>query len=135
MRLIKILSIPIICLIWSINCKTANASTLTTCSADSIIVIEPIPTQYPDTNVPRSSALVPISASYEAMLSTLFLTFTSNLGEIEVEVLNTTSGGYDYGTVDTQFLYATVPITMGPGHYLILFTLPSGRQYKGEFDL
>ncbi len=89
MRLIKILSIPIIFLIWSINCKTANASTLTTCSADSIIVIEPIPTQYPDTNVPRSPALVPISASYEAMLSTLFLTFTSNLGEIEVEVLNT----------------------------------------------
>ena len=127
-------SSALICLIWSINCKTANASTLTTCSADSIIVIEPIPTQYPDTNVPRSPALVPISASYEAMLSTLFLTFTSNLGEIEVEVLNTTSGGYDSGTVDTQFLYATVPITMGPGHYLILFTLPSGQRYKGELD-
>ncbi len=78
---------------------------------------------------------VPISASYEAMLSTLFLTFTSNLGEIEVEVMNTTTGGYDSGTIDTQFLYATVPITMGPGHYIILFTLPSGQRYKGEFDI
>ena len=65
----------------------------------------------------------------------LFLTFTSNLGEIEVEVLNTTTGGYDSGTVDTQFLYAAVPITMGPGHYLILFTLPSGQRYKGELDI
>ena len=35
------------------------------------------------------------SASYEAMLSTLFLTFTSNLGEIEVEVMNTTGLNYN----------------------------------------
>ena len=37
--------------------------------------------------------------------------------------------------IDTQFLYATVPITMGSGHYLILFTLPSGLRYKGELDI
>ena len=104
------------------------------CCSDSIIIIDPLPEIHPGTG-PRSPALIPISASYEAMLSTLFLTFTSNLGEIEVEVLNTTSGGYDSGTVDTQFLYATVPITMGPGHYLILFTLPSGQRYKGELDI
>ena len=101
--------------------------------ADSTIIIIPFPIHNP--TPPKAPALIPISASYEAMLSTLFLTFTSNLGEIEVEVLNTTSGGYDSGTVDTQFLYATVPITMGPGHYLILFTLPSGQRYKGELDI
>ncbi len=103
--------------------------------SDSVIVITPFMGDNNEGYGPRSPALVPISASYEAMLSTLFLTFTSNLGEIEVEVLNTTSGGYDSGTVDTQFLYATVPITMGPGHYLILFTLPSGQRYKGELDI
>ena len=69
------------------------------------------------------------------MLSMVFLTFTFNLGEIEVEVMNATTGGYDTGTIDSQFLFATVPITLGPGHYFILFTLPSGRQYKGEFDI
>ena len=37
--------------------------------------------------------------------------------------------------IDTQFLYATVPIIMGPGHYIVLFTLPSGQRYKGEFDI
>ena len=102
--------------------------------ADSVIFIEPIPAVNPWPG-PSMPAFIPISASYEAVLSTVFLTFTSNLGEIEVEVLNTTSGGYDSGTVDTQFLYATVPITMGPGHYLILFTLPSGQRYKGELDI
>ena len=101
-------------------------------ASDSSIVIIPFPISHP--KPPKAPAYVPISASYEAMISTVFLTFTSNLGEIEVEVMNTTSGGYDSGTIDSQFLSATVPLTMGPGHYIILFTLPSGQRYKGELD-
>ena len=103
-------------------------------SAESVIVIDPFPGTVPRPG-PKMPAMIPISASYEAMLSTLFLTFTSNIGEIEVAVMNTTTGGYDSGTIDTQFLSATVPITMGPGHYIILFTLPSGQRHKGEFDI
>lgn len=53
----------------------------------------------------------------------IILYFSSNLGEIEVEV------------IDTQFLPAIVPISGGPGHYIITFTLPSGQQYQGEFDV
>ncbi len=100
---------------------------------DSIIVLDPFP--IPGNDIPRSPTVVPISASYEPMLSSVFLTFTSNLGEIKVEVMNTTTGGYFSDFVDTQFLYATIPIIMGPGHYILLFTLPSGQRYKGEFDL
>ena len=37
--------------------------------------------------------------------------------------------------VISPILSATVPITMGPGHYIILFTLPSSQRYKGEFDI
>ena len=102
-------------------------------AADTVIIIEPMPGYVPPIG-PKAPAIIPISANYDSMLSQIFLNVTSNLGEIEVEVLNTTTGGYDAGTIDTQLLYATVPITMGPGHYLIIFTLPSGRQYKGEFD-
>ena len=112
--------------------KNLRAEEVAKCCKDSIINVLPFPN--PNPNNPRSPALVPISASYEAMISTVFLTFTSNLGEIEVEVMNTTTGGYDSGTIDTQFLYATVPITMGSGHYIVLFTLPSGQRYKGELD-
>ena len=102
--------------------------------SDTVITILPFPSPT-DPPIPRSPSVVPINASYESMISSVILTFSYNLGEIEVEVLNTTSGGYDSGTVGTQFLYATVPITMGPGHYLILFTLPSGQRYKGELDI
>ena len=114
---------------------TAAASETLSSSKDSSIVITPIGDQGGDGHGVRLPVQIPISASYEALLSTLFLTFTSNLGEIEVEVMNTTTGGYDSVTIDTQFLSATVPITMGPGHYIILFTLPSGQRYKGEFDI
>ena len=103
--------------------------------ADSVIVIGPVLDEGTGGKGPRSPAVIPIFASYESLLSSVLLTFTSNLGEIEVEVMNTTTGDYISEMIDTQFLSATVPITMGPGHYLILFTLPSGRQYKGEFDL
>ena len=113
--------------------KNLRAEEVAKCCKDSIINVLPFPN--PNPNNPRSPALVPISASYEAMLSTLFLTFTSNLGEIEVEVMNTTTGGYDSVMIDTQFLSATVPINMGAGHYIILFTLPSGQRYKGELDI
>ena len=56
-------------------------------------MIDPFP--IPDPNIPRSPALVPISASYEPLLSSIILSFTSNLGVTEVDVLNTTTGGYD----------------------------------------
>ena len=104
-----------------------------TVKADSVIVINPFP--IPGNDYPRSPEVIPVSASYESLLSTVFLTFSCNLGEIEVEVMNTTTGGYDSGIIDTQYLSDSIPITMGSGHYIILFTLPSGRRYIGEFDV
>ena len=101
---------------------------------DTTIIINPFPEIDPGGR-PRSTVVVPISASYISMMTSVVLSFTTNLGEIEVEVLNTTTGGYVSDFVDTQFLYATIPITMGPGHYILLFTLPSGQRYRGEFDL
>lgn len=86
--------------------------------ADSAIVIIPFLGEGDEGMGPRAPIPVPISASYEPMISSVLLYFSSNLGEIEVEVLNTTTGGYVSDFVDTQFLYATIPITMGPGHYI-----------------
>lgn len=70
---------------------------------------------------------------FSIILSLIILSGLSN--EIEVEITNTTSGGYASGTIDTQYLSSMIPISMGPGHYILLFTLPSGRQYMGELDV
>ncbi len=74
-------------------------------AADSAIVISPITDLDSGSHGPRAPMIVPISASYERLISSVILAFNSNLGEIEVEVVNTTTGGYDAGTIDTQLLY------------------------------
>lgn len=111
----------------------ASACETTQCCADSVINVIPFPN--PNPNIPRSPAIVPISASYESLFNSVILTFNQNLGEIEVEILNTFTGFYDSGFIYTQFQSAIIPITGGPGHYIITFTLPSGQQYQGEFDV
>ena len=98
--------------------KTATSPQTVT---DTIIIIDPI--YEPDIPIPRTSSIVPIAATYNSMMSSVILYFSSNLGDIEVEA------------IDTQFLPAIVPISGGPGHYIITFTLPSGQQYQGEFDI
>ena len=65
----------------------------------------------------------PASSPQTVTDTIIILYFSSNLGDIEVEA------------IDTQFLSAIVPVTGGPGHYIITFTLPSGQQYQGEFDV
>ena len=102
---------------------------------DSTIVISPIPGNNPDPPIPRTPVIVPISASYESLLTSVILYFSYDLGEIEVEVLNTYTGGYDSGIVDTQYLSAIIPITLGIGYYIITFTLPSGQKFQGEFNI
>lgn len=114
--------------------ETVYATEPLPCLEDTVIIIRPNPEIDPGGR-PRSEVFVPISASYDSMLSSVILYFSSNLGEIEVEVLNSTTGGYDFGIIDTQFLSATIPISFGPGHYIIIFTLPSGQRYRGEFDV
>ena len=65
----------------------------------------------------------PASSPQTVTDTIIILYFSSNLGDIEVEA------------IDTQFLPAIVPISGWPGHYIITFTLPSGQQYQGEFDV
>lgn len=102
--------------------------------ADSSIVISPIPGNNPHPPIPRSPSIVPISASYEASTASVILYFSHNLGEIEIEVLNTITGYYNYSVVDTLNMSAIISLNGGSGHYVIIFTLPSGQQYIGELD-
>lgn len=101
---------------------------------NTAIVIDPIPGYSPGNGGPKTPVAVPIYANYDSGSSSVLLSFTRNLGEIEVDVLNSTNGGFCSDLIDTQYLYAVVPITFGSGHYIITFTLPSGQQYQGEFN-
>ena len=122
-----ILSVLVFCTV-----QAPSFATITS-AADSVIVIDPFPGFDPGNGGPKAPVFVPISASYDSVTSSVILFFTNNLGEIEVEVLNSTTGGRFTSIVDTQFLYAIIPVNLGPGHYIITFTLPSGQQFQGDF--
>ncbi len=102
-------------------------------NSDSLIVINPFP--FPNPTLPKSPSIVPITASYNQQMAIVVLDFAFDLGEIEVEVLNTVTGHSDGFVIATWLLNAIIPISGGPGHYIITFTLPSGRQYRGTFDI
>ena len=103
-------------------------------AADTVIVIDPFPILNPGPGGPKTPVVVPIAAYYESMTSSVILSFIRDLGDIEVVLLNTNTAGYYSDYIDTQYLYAIIPISLGPGHYIITFTLPSGQQYQGEFN-
>ena len=125
-----IVSIFILTFAFSFQIESTAKDSFVACS-DSTIVINPLP--LPNANPPKAPAQTPISASYNSTTTSVALFFIRNLGEIEVEVLNSTTGGFCSDFIDTQYLYAISPITLGPGHYIITFTLPSGQQFQGDF--
>jgi hypothetical protein len=123
----------LVTLIFAISSSPTFAKRGMACSKDSIIVLIPQPEIPPGTG-PRSDSSVPILAGYDSSLSLVYLYFKSNLGDVEVALLNTSTAGYYSDYIDTRYLYAILPITLGPGHYIITFTLPSGQQYQGGFN-
>lgn len=116
-----------------VNEHYCSATTVPLFSRDSLIVVVPFPTTNP-TPPPKAPSITPISANYEAETASVILYFSHNLGEIEIEVLNTITGYYNYSVVETTDLSAIISINGGSGHYVIIFTLPSGQQYLAELD-
>ena len=103
-------------------------------SRDSVIVIEPIPGSNPGSGGPRLPAQIPISAYYDSFSCAVFLSFNNDIGEITVELLNSNFLGYTFLIIDTNILSAIIPVNTS-GHFIITFTLSSGLQYQGEFDV
>ena len=132
--MLKRLVYLLICIIFYFSSENNSyAIPVKTFCADSVITIIPFPVLNP--TPPKAPVLVPISASYESSLNSVILWFSHDLGELEVEVLNTISGYYSSAFVDTQFLSSVIPISGGPGHYTITFTLTTGQQLCGEFNV
>lgn len=101
---------------------------------DTLIAIDPLPGPNPG-YIPHAPVIIPISAEYESSSSSVLLTFRHDIGEIEVDITNMSNGGFLSEWIDTQNLYAIIPLTSGSGHYIMIFSLSSGQQYQGEFDV
>lgn len=78
-------------------------------------------------NDKSSSIIASINGHY------LSVTFTENLGQVSIRIFNENGAPIDLITTPTpngQIIYVTLV-----GSYTILFTLPNGDEYWGEFDV
>lgn len=77
----------------------------------------------------------PRSSSIQASINghTLLVTFSENLGQVQVEV--TTATGTPVDCISTQTpngVNVYIPLV---GDYIVTFTLPNGDEYYGEFTI
>ena len=123
-----------LCLILALTCAaTARlyAETAKTQSEGAPVVIIKKPGK-PISDAPRTPAVVPISAMVNG--STLYVTFTGDLGLVDYELdnLNTTELVTDQ--IEGTGL-VLIPFSGDSGSYTITFTLSNGVQFYGEFTL
>ena len=79
--------------------------------------------------VPRMPSVIPIQGVVSG--STIYLSFTDDLGLIAVELSESVNGLILQTVVDSSYLSAAIPFSGAPGEYYITFTLPSGAEYIG----
>ena len=77
----------------------------------------------------------PKTSSIEATINghTLTVTFTENLGDVQIDITTASGGAVSYGHVWTPDSYiAYIPNT---GAYIVTITLGNGDEYYGEFEV
>lgn len=79
---------------------------------------------------------LPIECYYAVYLKSIQTTVYDNLGEITIEVLNTTTGEYFYDSFDSAVTQQHIlNITGSSGFYTITYTTESGETYLGTLEL
>ena len=95
-----------------------------------VTLIEQPPT---DELTPRTSSVVPITCC--VITDTIYLSFDSNLGVINVVLEEESEGIILQTPIDTSSLSAIIPFSGTSGEYYITFTLPTGTIYEGQFEI
>lgn len=84
----------------------------------------------------RSLTQQPIECCYMGMMNLIQTTFSADLGEVTLEVINTSTGEVYYDSFDSGLTPQTLlPISGDSGYYTITYTTESGDIYEGILTL
>ena len=84
----------------------------------------------------RSLTQQPIECCYMGMMNLIQTTFSANLGEVTLEVINTSTGEIYYDSFDSGLTPQTLlSISGDSGYYTITYTTESGDIYEGTLTL
>ena len=82
----------------------------------------------------RDLNLPPFHACYNGMSSEIHTTTTSDLGQIEMTVINLSTGEVWSDTFDSgTFMQTILPVSGDSGYYTVTYTTESGSVYEGYF--
>ena len=103
--------------------------------SDDVILIPISSGDDGSTGLPKSPTLSPIRCTYSDSSAILEFTFLSNLGNLTITVVNTSSGEVVSTTVDSSLGYEALPISGDSGYYVISIVSSGGNNYYGSFTL
>lgn len=106
-----------------------NDSSSTTITSPTIVIHRPayIP------GGPRTA--VPIECSYNSMLSAIVINFLADLGEVDIDVHNISTGTFVSGAWDSSNGVAIITLSGESGSYMISIMAESGEEFIGTFEL
>lgn len=93
-----------------------------------------LPANYPETPIPNRN-LVPIAAYYNETLSSIVVSFNSDIGNVEMTITNQVTDEIIRETINAFLNPIVVPFLNSTGVYSIVFELSNGEIYSGEFEL
>lgn len=102
-------------------------------SDDEVIVM--IPSNHSSNRRPHTKAKIPFEVSYCSETSSVSVLFLHDIGQVEVSIMNVSSGSSHNYVINGNAGFAFLPISGDSGYYIITFHLENGRQYAGEFQI
>ena len=82
----------------------------------------------------RSLTQLPVECCYMGMMNLILTTFSSDLGEVTIEVVNISTGETSYDIFDSGMTPQSVlPISGNSGYYTITYITEAGDIYEGSF--
>lgn len=83
----------------------------------------------------RAPEVVPIKVFLMKDLHLLSCQFNRNLGDVNIELMNTMTGEYVSDIIDSCTGMSIFPFSCNEGFYTLTFTLQDGTMYIGEFEI
>ena len=102
---------------------------------DPTIPIPIIGTNPPSEPLHRNPEIVPISCSVDLNTFFIFVSFSYNMGDVDIVLENLSTGEYSLTTVASVTGGGIIPFSGFSGIWRITFILESGNEFEGEFEL
>lgn len=83
----------------------------------------------------HAPAIIPIQCVYYSSITTIEVQYLVDLGPVLVEIENQTTGEYSYSLNNVQTGSVPFVITGTSGTWTISFTLSTGTNYCGSFEI